>query len=72
MPHIDVVGVLDVEHEVRVARQRLCAQAWQGECMGVARRACGRVATDVLRVKRLTGAEQARFACRGVHQRSGK
>ena len=36
-----------LEHEVRVARQRPCAQARQVEFMGVAWRTCGRVATDV-------------------------
>jgi hypothetical protein len=35
-PDIDVVRALDVEHEVRVARQRPCAQAGQVEFMGVA------------------------------------
>lgn len=46
-PDIDVVWMLDVKHDVRVAVQRPGAQAWQVELVGVTRRARGRVAPYV-------------------------
>ena len=46
-PDIDVVLVLDVENEVRIARQRPGAQAGKIEFMGVARGACGGMASNV-------------------------
>lgn len=57
-PNIDVVRVFDVEHKVRVARQRPCAQAWQVEFMGIARRSRSRVSTDVA-VALLQGIDEA-------------
>ena len=64
-PHIDVVWVLDVEHEVRVARQRPSAQARQVDLMGVARRSVGGVATDmpIGPLQRIDKAECHGLAC---------
>lgn len=47
LPDIDVVWVLNEEHEVRIVRQRPDAQPGQIEFVGVTRKAGGRMATDV-------------------------
>src|SRR5574337_1498075 len=46
-PNVDVIGALDVEHEVRVAWQWPGAQPGQVEFVGVTRRARCRMASDV-------------------------
>lgn len=46
-PHVDVVRPLDVEYEVRVARQRPSPQAGQIKLVGVAWGTRGRMEADV-------------------------
>ena len=46
-PDIDVIVALDVEHQMRVARQRPEPQARKVQLVGVTGRAGGRAASDV-------------------------
>jgi len=46
-PYIHMVWPIDVENQVRVARERPSTQSRQIEFVRVARRACARVAADV-------------------------
>lgn len=64
-PDVDVVWMLDIEHEVRKTRQRPYAQSRQVEFMRVTRRGCGQMLTDVAvgLLQRIDEAERDGFTC---------
>lgn len=64
-PDVDVAGQIDVEDEIRIALQGPGTQARQIQFMGVARRANGRLAGDLVigLLQRLNETERNLFAC---------